>query len=395
MRLCCSQDRQSRRISTTKPRQQAFTPCVLRRFPSPPCDKMAGMPPMRKWRPRWLGNDPDIGVEILPPHVMTTTHRRRLVASVLLVCLLTGCGAAPASTAEAISSTRPTAALINCGVPVDLDGNPERIMTLKSSTTELVLALGLQDRLVGTADLDGPVPDHLRQGELPVISEGLTSKEAVLQLRPDVILSGWESALTGQNIGERSSLHRSGIATYVPPAACRGHEQAPAHLTFDDVFAYIEEAGRLLGASGAAQHLVQNQRAELAAQPRHGAHRTVFWYSSGQEQPYAGAGDGIPQVLIERTGLRNVLENLDGGWTSVGWEALVRADPDIIVLVDSPWSPAAAKRHTLETHPATSTLTAVRQQHYVIVPFAATEIGVRNVEAVQTLNDQLAKIESS
>ena len=100
-------------------------------------------------------------------------------------------------------------------------------------------------------------------------------------------------------------------------------------------------------------------------------------------------------AVPQRTGLRNVLENLDGGWTSVGWEALVRADPDIIVLVDSPWSPAAAKRQILETHPATSALTAVRQQHFVVVPFAATEIGVRNVEAVQTLNDQLAKIESS
>src|SRR5687768_17254613 len=45
----------------------------------------------------------------------------------------------------------------NCGFEVTLEAAPQRILTIKSSTTELLLALGLEDRLVGAAFLDGPI----------------------------------------------------------------------------------------------------------------------------------------------------------------------------------------------------------------------------------------------
>ena len=58
----------------------------------------------------------------------------------------------------------------NCGTEVALDAAPQRIVTIKSSTTELALALGVGDRLVGAAFLDGPFPDELAEAgaQVPV-----------------------------------------------------------------------------------------------------------------------------------------------------------------------------------------------------------------------------------
>ena len=42
----------------------------------------------------------------------------------------------------------------------DFEAAPERVVTIKSTSTEMLLALGLGDRIVGTAFQDGPVPDE-------------------------------------------------------------------------------------------------------------------------------------------------------------------------------------------------------------------------------------------
>ena len=78
--------------------------------------------------------------------------------------------------------------------------------------------------------------------------------------------------------------------------------------------------------------------------------------------------------------------------TSTGWEAIVAADPDVIVLVDAPWNTAESKIAKLEANAATAALPAVQAQRYVVVDFPSTEAGVRNVGAVASLVDQLGEL---
>jgi iron complex transport system substrate-binding protein len=76
----------------------------------------------------------------------------------------------------------------------------------------------------------------------------------------------------------------------------------------------------------------------------------------------------------------------------MGWEEIVAADPDVIVLVDAPWNTAQSKIDKLESNPATAQLSAVRAGRYLQIPFPASEAGVRNVAAAQDLADQLAAL---
>ncbi|WP_248257346.1 putative F420-0 ABC transporter substrate-binding protein [Georgenia sp. EYE_87] len=304
--------------------------------------------------------------------------------------------AAPSSSAASASPAGAfPLAVSSCGVDATLEEPPERIVTIKSSATEMVLALGAGDRLVGTAFADGDVPAELAPAaaDVPVLAEKNPAQEAVLELEPDLVYAGWESNLSADGAGERQTYQDLGVATYVSPSACKGAEHRPERLTFDLVLEEITEVGRMLGEDEAAAELVAAQRAELDAVVPSGAGLTALWYSSGEDVPYVGAGIGAPQMIMDAVGLENVAAGVQDTWTSLGWEAVAEANPDVVVLVDAAWNTAEHKKEALERNPVTATLPAVQEERYLVVPFPATEAGMRNVPAVTDLAAQLAELE--
>jgi iron complex transport system substrate-binding protein len=287
--------------------------------------------------------------------------------------------------------------LDNCGFEVTLGAAPARIVTIKSTATETVLALGLGDRLVGTAFPDGPLPDWLadRGADLPLLAERVPSYEVVLEAEPDLVYAGWESAFAPDAAGDRRTLAEVGIASYVAPSACRDPAYQPDSLTFDDVFAHLLEAGEVLGAPEAARNLVNEQRARLLAVEPSTEGLRALWYSSGSDTPYVGAGIGAPQMILDAAGLQNIAADVADTWSSLSWEAVADRDPDVIVLVDSSWNTAENKKEVLAGNPTTAALRAVQDERYLVVPFPAGEAGVRNVDAVESLVAQLAELDGA
>ena len=330
----------------------------------------------------------------------TSTHRTLAVATLgsLAVLGLGACagGAGPVATAAGSpsASVGSPVTVDNCGTEVTFDAPPERVVTIKSSTTEMLLALGLSHVLVGTAFPDGPVPEKWAAdiADVPVLSEKVPGQEAVLEADPDLVYAGWESNLSADGAGERDRLASLGIATYVSPAACQEPGYQPDPLTFDDVLGEIREVGEIFGVPEAAERVVAEQQRTLdSVEPVDGL--SAVWWSSGTDTPYVGAGIGAPQMILDAAGLENDFGDVEETWTSVGWEQVVAADPDVLVLVDSAWNSAQKKKDYLAAHPAASQLTAVREQRYVVVPFAATEAGVRNAQAVVDVADAVRALD--
>lgn len=336
------------------------------------------------------------------PHPIARPRARRaaaLVAAAASVALLAACapgaraGGETAPEADAAATGYPLT-LDNCGTEVTFEQAPERVVTIKSSTLELLLALGLENRIVGAAFTDGPVPDAYADAAagIEILSDRVPSQEATLAAEPDLVFAGWESNLTAEGAGDRATLEQLGVHTYVAPAACQGDGYRPDPLTFDGVFAGFEEAGEIFGVTDAATDLVAEQRAALEAIEPNDAGLTALWYSSGDDQPFVGAGTGAPQMIMEAAGLENVVADVQDSWTSLSWEAVVDANPDVIVLVDAAWNAAESKIAKLEGNPATAAMPAVQQGRYVIVDFPATEAGVRNVDAVAAIVEQLGEL---
>lgn len=283
----------------------------------------------------------------------------------------------------------------NCGVAVTLAKAPARVVTIKSTATELLLSLGLADRIVGVGFQDGPLPDELKDAGagLKVLADKLPSQEVVLETEPDFVYGGWESNFAADGAGERPTLATLGVASYVSPAACRSIK--PAKLTFDGLFGQIEEMGMIFDAGEAAAALVDRQDAALAALVPDARGLTAVWYSSGTKAPYVGAGSNAPAMIMGALGLRNIFGDVDDGWISASWEAIVDANPDVIVLVDAAWNSAAQKKKLLAENPITGKLDAVTNQRYLVIPFPASEAGVRNVPATVDMAKQLAALSFS
>ncbi|EAR23868.1 iron transport system substrate-binding protein [marine actinobacterium PHSC20C1] len=325
--------------------------------------------------------------------LLSVLTRVAVVAGVSALAL-SGCAAAGPQTAapSPIDSASQPVALSNCGFDVSFDSAPERVITIKSSTTEMLLALGLGDRIIGTAFQDGPVPAEwaTAAAALTSIAERVPSEEAVLDLEPDLVFAGWESTFSADGAGARADLTSLGINTFVAPSACQSSGQ-PAKLSFDDVFSDIETVASIFRVD--ASELIADQSAQLASIDANGAGRTALWFSSGSDTPYVGAGIGAPQLLLETVGLTNVAADVDATWAPYNWEAVVDVDPDFIVLVDAAWNSAEKKIGVLEANPATANLSAVKAGRYLVVPFAASEAGVRSVEAAASLSAQIAELD--
>ncbi|NLE70689.1 MAG: putative F420-0 ABC transporter substrate-binding protein [Actinomycetales bacterium] len=347
------------------------------------------------------------GTPSVPPARPRRAGRSRAVAvaALLPALALAACATPAAPGPEAPPADAPAAraatpdpyplTLENCGVEVTVEAPPQRVVTIKSSATEMLLALGLADRIVGIGFPDGPVPDAWAEeaADLPVLSDRVPSAEVVLGVEPDLVYAGWESNLTADGAGDRATLAELGVATYVSPSACRDPAHQPDTLTFEHVWAEIAEVAAIMGVPDAAADLVAEQRAALADLRPDERGLTALWYSSGTDIPYVGAGIGAPQMILDAVGLTNIAGGVADTWTSFSWEQVAADDPDVIVLVDATWNSAAKKRELLATSPATANLTAVREERYLVVPFPATEAGVRNVPAALDLAAQLAALD--
>lgn len=345
--------------------------------------------------PAMRSDSPSMPLPAYPELIMAS---RIAPLALVPVLLLTGCAAsaaAPDATPTPTETVGFPLTIENCGVEVTIDAAPERVVTIKSTSTEMMLALGVGDRIVGTAFQDGPVPEQWAEAAsaIPVLAPKLPNEETVLAATPDLVYAGWESAFAADAAGEREELASLGVASYVQPAACQSADQ-PAQLDFDEVFREILEAGDIFGVPERAAELVAEQREELAGIEAAEGSPTALWWSSGTDTPYVGAGKGAPQLLLETAGLANIAGDVDSTWAPLGWEAIIAADPDVIVLIDSDWNSAEKKKTYLASNPATAAMTAVQQQRYIVIPFAASEAGVRSVEAARSIAAQYAELDA-
>lgn len=342
--------------------------------------------------------------------VKARTSTAAVVCALIGALIVSGCASAPAvspahqadqSSPEASATATPAdttypLTIDNCGTDVTFTGPPKRVLAIKSTSIEMMLALGLQDRIIGTAFPDGPfAPQWAPTSELPLVSDNVPGEEATLVLKPDLVYAGWESNVSADGAGDRASLAAAGVATFVSPAACQEAKYQPHPLTWNDIFSEIMQMGQIFDVPAAAAKLVADERAQLGEVKPDGRRLTALWYSSGSKTPYVGAGTGNPQLVLDSVGLTNIAADVPMTWSSLSWEAVIAADPDVIVLVDSSWGSTKKKIAQLEVNPATATLTAVRNHRYLVVPFPAGEAGVRSVEAVQTLAEQLVKLNMS
>lgn len=317
-----------------------------------------------------------------------------LAAAALLVA---ACAGAPekGSSAPSESSGYPVTAE-SCGFTATVTTRPERVITMNQGATEVVLALGLEKQLAGTAYLDDAIPEKWQAAynSVRVLSKEYPDHESVLAAKPDFVYASYISAFDKEVAGSPESLADIGISSYNSPLGC-GDDKLPK-VSFETVWDEIDAIARIMGAPEKAAEIKKAQQAQLATldDEKAGAGTEVFWFDSGDNKTaLAGAGEGGPQLILDAVGASNVFADLKGGWADASWEKVIDADPEVIVLADASWSSADDKIALLLKDPVLSQLEAVREKRFVVLPYSESTPGVRLVDGAQAVADGIAALD--
>lgn len=285
-------------------------------------------------------------------------------------------------------------AIESCAATSTFKAAPSRVITLNQQATEIMLALGLERHLIGTAYLDDAIPERWLAAykTVPVIAKQYPAREVVMAESPDFLFAGFASAFSEKRLGAEAEWNALGIGTYVVNAECRNQHPDDVKVTTAPLYIDIERIGALFGAEAKAKALADDIKARLAAVAGRnpGAGRTAFLFDSGTETAFSAGCCGTPALLLDAVGLKNIAADVNGRWADLAWEKVVTANPQVIVLIEAEWSTAEEKIKHLTSDPVLSQLEAVKAERFIVIPFSQTLLGVRFVEGVEKLGADLS-----
>lgn len=299
----------------------------------------------------------------------------------------------------------------NCGREMTFDGPPNNVVAIGQAATEMLYALGVEDRMAGTALWFNDVLPRYEEinAEVERIADNAPSFESVVAKRPGLVPTMFEWMIGPQGVvGTPEQFSDLGIPTYVMPPDCEGKNNfigadgtRTEAFDIETLYKSIDQFAAIFDRQDRGAELERDLRGrEAAAVERARAldlpdASVVVWFSSADLEldPYVAGRKGIPAYMLDVLGLRNVVES-DEEWPTVGWESIARSDPSVIVIarMDRRRFPAddyEAKLAFLKSDPVTSQMTAVKEDRIVILDAEAMHASIRLVEGLEALIDAM------
>ncbi|WP_293783328.1 ABC transporter substrate-binding protein [uncultured Aeromicrobium sp.] len=326
-------------------------------------------------------------------------------AALGLVVALTGCQSSADTADTATTSGDYPMTIENCGTEVTIDSPPQRAVSLNQSATEILIALGLTDRVVGTGYETQPVEADMAEAydSIPLLTDGLVKHETLLEAQPDFVYSSFASFLTAENAGERDELHELGVPTYLTEFDCTYHEAVAGGATFEMLFAEIETIADIFDVPEAGEEVVAEQRRIVeeglaTAEQIEGTPTLVWFYSTAASSatPSVAGPGGLPQTVTEMLGAENLFDDAQTKWPEVSWDEIAQRDPDVIILGDLtrgyPGDTAQEKIDFLKNDPLTKTMDAVIHERFIVVPGQYMDPSIHSVRAITAVAEGLAEL---
>lgn len=280
----------------------------------------------------------------------------------------------------------------NCGEPLRFDAPPRRLVVHDLNMAEMVMALGLQPKLVGVTGITGwykSSADFWKAlGPVPELAPKYPTLENLLAVQPDLFFAGWYYGMQPGGGVTPATLARHGVATLVLTESCVHTRADKPEATLDLLYGDVLRLGAVFGRREQAEQLVAGwrERVRAAAQPALPRPPRVFVYDSGEDKPFTAGRAAMPHALIAAAGGVNALGDLAMGWGTASWEAVAERDPQYVVLLDyqNGQGPEHLRR-VLEAHPAMRLTQAVRERRYIVLRYAELTPGPANIEAIEKI----------
>ena len=325
--------------------------------------------------------------------------------------------AVPGTVQAADAHTQYPLTLENCGQKITYTHAPERAVALGQNSAEILLLLGLQDRMVGTAFWPSKVLPQLADANAKVklLTVEMPRLESILAEDPDFVAAALPS-LIGPNskVAKREDFEKMGVPTYLSPGTClasgtakdaygsRGQLWSPelAYREIDDLSRIFDVPAR--GQALIADLKARVEKARQTAEKAGLAGKSyLFWFSSPSPSAdaYVAGKNSASGYIATVLGGRNAVTN-ETEWPTMSWESIIATQPDVIIVatldrnrweLDKP----EAKIKYLTTDSATREMPAVKNGAIVVMDGSAMNPSVRTIYGAEQVAESLAKKKSA
>jgi iron complex transport system substrate-binding protein len=232
------------------------------------------------------------------------------------------------------------------GNEVTIEAEPQRIVSMAPNHTEILYALGLGDKVVGVTEYCNSPPEAQEKPKVGGFSN--IDLEQVVGLNPDLVLG---TSIHAQSVGP--ALAERGLkVVLIDPE------------TVEDVLEKIVLVGKVAGREETAIALADELRGRIEAtmaRVQKAEHKPRVYWELSNDLYTAGPGSFI-EDLITRAGGINIAADAQGQWPQLNLEALILADPEVIVLADHPYGETA---EGVKARPGWADISAVRNDRIV------------------------------
>ncbi|MFG2646566.1 ABC transporter substrate-binding protein [Streptomyces sp. NPDC048436] len=327
-----------------------------------------------------------------------------LAAAAALTLTSCGGGSSATSTASKKVDGYPLT-LTSCGKKAEIKAPPKRAVSLDQGSTEILLSLGLADRMAGTGTWTDPVLGSLRKDNAKVerLADRYPSFEKVLAQEPDFVTASFLATVSKGGVADRAKFAELGVPAYVSPSDCAGKDNSGdgdgsrvKTLTMDTVYGEVRDLARAFGVRERGERLVSELKGRVAKATKdiHASDATLLYWFANSDAPYIAGCCGAPGIITRELGAKNVFDDTREEWPQINWETVADRDPDVLVIGDltrkSQTAESAKKKiEFLESNPVTKNLTAVKKKRYVLLSGQAMNPTIRTVDGVEQVADAL------
>ncbi len=255
---------------------------------------------------------------------------------------------------------------------VIIEEQPERIVSLIPSNTEIAYELGLGEEIVGVSDFDNYPEDTADKEKIGGQEMNI---EKILSLKPDLVLAHASSAHNSTEGFQQ--LKDAGIPVLVVNEA----------QNFDQVYESIEMIGKASGKQQEAGQIVSEMKEEIEAIKEKAQSisekKSVFIEVSPAPEIYTPGKNTFMDEMLSIINAENAAGDLEG-WAKIDQEAVVEKNPDVIITTYGYYTENAAEQ--VLSRDGWKDVTAIKdKQVYDVHSDLVARSGPRLAEGVEEL----------
>ena len=255
--------------------------------------------------------------------------------------------------------------------------------------TEMLLALDLGDRMIGTALLDNPILPEFKEAyeKIPQLKIGeghSVAKEGFMATGADFV-SGWDSSISEQTTGSPQELIEKDIAPFMA-------KSYSADATVETVYEDFELLGKIFGVQDKSTEVINKMKSDIKSvtdklgNMKYEDRVKMMVYDSGEKDAMV-VGSGLANNLIELAGGSNIFgKDAEKPYINVSFESIVAQNPEVILVTDfMAGEPVKEKIEFLKSHPALKDVSAIKNNKIYVVGLADLSPGIRNPKLIEEM----------